>query len=92
MSATALSTTHPAHVNTSVAPEHGCPLCPPQTANCEVHEAGTPEPHRNREQAGRGEDTTAEPGQLDEAERMLVAEYYQRVFGEELPESVVAKG
>jgi cobaltochelatase CobS len=28
----------------------------------------------------------------DEAERMLVAEYYQRVFGEELPESVVAKG
>ena len=26
-----------------------------------------------------------------EAERMLVAEYYQRVFGEELPESVVAK-
>ncbi|SIO12577.1 cobaltochelatase CobS subunit [Parasphingorhabdus marina DSM 22363] len=25
----------------------------------------------------------------DEAERMLVAEYYQRVFGEELPESVV---
>jgi cobaltochelatase CobS len=27
----------------------------------------------------------------DEAERMLVAEYYQRVFGEELPESVVAK-
>ena len=28
----------------------------------------------------------------DEAERMLVAEYYQRVFGEDLPESVVAKG
>jgi cobaltochelatase CobS len=28
----------------------------------------------------------------DEAERMLVAEYYQRVFGEELPESVVSKG
>jgi len=28
----------------------------------------------------------------DEAERMLVAEYYQRVFGEELPESVVTKG
>jgi len=27
----------------------------------------------------------------DEAERMLVAEYYQRVFGEELPESVVSK-
>ena len=27
----------------------------------------------------------------DEAERMLVAEYYQRVFGTELPESVVAK-
>ncbi len=27
----------------------------------------------------------------DEAERMLVAEYYQRVFGVELPESVVAK-
>ncbi len=27
----------------------------------------------------------------DEAERMLVAEYYQRVFGEELPESAVAK-
>ena len=27
----------------------------------------------------------------DEAERMLVAEYYQRVFGEELPESVVTK-
>jgi len=27
----------------------------------------------------------------DEAERMLVAEYYQRVFGEELPESIVAK-
>ncbi|WP_010414183.1 cobaltochelatase subunit CobS [Citromicrobium sp. JLT1363] len=26
----------------------------------------------------------------DEAERMLVAEYYQRVFGEDLPESVVA--
>ncbi|MFN2100176.1 cobaltochelatase subunit CobS [Altererythrobacter sp. MF3-039] len=26
----------------------------------------------------------------DEAERMLVAEYYQRVFGEELPESVLA--
>ena len=28
----------------------------------------------------------------DEAERMLVAEYYQRVFGEDLPESVVGKG
>ncbi|MGD9470665.1 MAG: cobaltochelatase subunit CobS [Novosphingobium sp.] len=28
----------------------------------------------------------------DEAERMLVAEYYQRVFGTELPESVVGKG
>ncbi len=27
----------------------------------------------------------------DEAERMLVAEYYQRVFGKELPESVVSK-
>ncbi|QZP09562.1 cobaltochelatase subunit CobS [Caenibius sp. WL] len=27
----------------------------------------------------------------DEAERMLVAEYYQRVFGAELPESVVSK-
>ncbi|MCB2049291.1 MAG: CbbQ/NirQ/NorQ C-terminal domain-containing protein, partial [Novosphingobium sp.] len=27
----------------------------------------------------------------DETERMLVAEYYQRVFGTELPESVVAK-
>lgn len=27
----------------------------------------------------------------DEAERMLVAEYYQRVFGEELPESVLSK-
>ena len=27
----------------------------------------------------------------DEAERMLVAEYYQRVFGEDLPESVVGK-
>jgi cobaltochelatase CobS len=27
----------------------------------------------------------------DEAERMLVAEYYQRVFGKELPESVVGK-
>ena len=27
----------------------------------------------------------------DEAERMLVAEYYQRVFGVDLPESVVAK-
>ena len=27
----------------------------------------------------------------DESERMLVAEYYQRVFGEELPESVVGK-
>ena len=25
----------------------------------------------------------------DDAERMLVAEYYQRVFGEDLPESVV---
>ena len=28
----------------------------------------------------------------DEAERSLVAEYYQRVFGEDLPESVVGKG
>jgi cobaltochelatase CobS len=28
----------------------------------------------------------------DEAERMLVAEYYQRVFGIDLPESVVGKG
>lgn len=28
----------------------------------------------------------------DEAERMMVAEYYQRVFGTELPESVVGKG
>ena len=28
----------------------------------------------------------------DEEERMLVAEYYQRVFGEDLPESVVGKG
>jgi len=28
----------------------------------------------------------------DETERMLVAEYYQRVFGADLPESVVAKG
>jgi cobaltochelatase CobS len=27
----------------------------------------------------------------DEAERPLVAEYYQRVFGEELPESLAAK-
>ena len=27
----------------------------------------------------------------DEAERMLVAEYYQRVFGVDLPESVVGK-
>ncbi|ANU07463.1 cobaltochelatase subunit CobS [Paraurantiacibacter namhicola] len=27
----------------------------------------------------------------DEAERMLVAEYYQRVFGEDLPESVVGQ-
>ncbi len=27
----------------------------------------------------------------DEAERSIVAEYYQRVFGEELPESVVSK-
>jgi len=27
----------------------------------------------------------------DEAERTLVAEYYQRVFGKDLPESVVAK-
>jgi cobaltochelatase CobS len=27
----------------------------------------------------------------DETERMLVAEYYQRVFGEDLPESVVGK-
>ena len=28
----------------------------------------------------------------DEAERMLVAEYYQRVFGEDLPESAVGQG
>jgi len=28
----------------------------------------------------------------DETERMLVAEYYQRVFGQDLPESVVGKG
>jgi cobaltochelatase CobS len=28
----------------------------------------------------------------DEAERSLVAEYYQRVFGQDLPESVVGKG
>ncbi|MFM5917480.1 MAG: cobaltochelatase subunit CobS [Novosphingobium sp.] len=28
----------------------------------------------------------------DETERMLVAEYYQRVFGNDLPESVVGKG
>jgi cobaltochelatase CobS len=28
----------------------------------------------------------------DETERMLVAEYYQRVFGTDLPESVVGKG
>ena len=28
----------------------------------------------------------------DEAERMLVAEYYQRVFGKDLPESVVGEG
>ena len=28
----------------------------------------------------------------NETERMLVAEYYQRVFGTELPESVVGKG
>ena len=28
----------------------------------------------------------------DEAERALVAEYYQRVFGKDLPESVAAKG
>jgi cobaltochelatase CobS len=27
----------------------------------------------------------------DETERMLVAEYYQRVFGKDLPESVVGK-
>ncbi|MBU6207110.1 MAG: CbbQ/NirQ/NorQ C-terminal domain-containing protein, partial [Alphaproteobacteria bacterium] len=27
----------------------------------------------------------------DEAERMIVAEYYQRVFGKDLPESVVGK-
>jgi cobaltochelatase CobS len=27
----------------------------------------------------------------DEAERSLVAEYYQRVFGKDLPESVVGK-
>ena len=28
----------------------------------------------------------------DEAERATVAEYYQRVFGKDLPESVVRKG
>ena len=28
----------------------------------------------------------------DETGRVLVAEYYQRVFGTELPESVVGKG
>jgi cobaltochelatase CobS len=28
----------------------------------------------------------------DEAERSIVAEYYQRVFGEDLPESVAVKG
>jgi cobaltochelatase CobS len=27
----------------------------------------------------------------DEAERSIVAEYYQRVFGEDLPESVAVK-
>ena len=27
----------------------------------------------------------------DEAERALVAEYYQRVFGKDLPESIVGK-
>ena len=27
----------------------------------------------------------------DESERPLIAEYYQRVFGEDLPESVVSK-
>jgi cobaltochelatase CobS len=27
----------------------------------------------------------------DEAERSIVAEYYQRVFGEELPESIAVK-
>jgi cobaltochelatase CobS len=27
----------------------------------------------------------------DESERSLVAEYYQRVFGKDLPESVVGK-
>ncbi|MFN7719134.1 MAG: cobaltochelatase subunit CobS, partial [Sphingomonadaceae bacterium] len=27
----------------------------------------------------------------DDAERALVAEYYQRVFGQDLPESVVGK-
>jgi cobaltochelatase CobS len=27
----------------------------------------------------------------DEAERTLVAEYYQRVFGKDLPESIVGK-
>jgi cobaltochelatase CobS len=27
----------------------------------------------------------------DEAERALVAEYYQRVFGKDLPESVVGR-
>ena len=27
----------------------------------------------------------------DEAERMLIAEYYQRVFGEELPESLISR-
>jgi cobaltochelatase CobS len=28
----------------------------------------------------------------DEAERPLVAEYYQRVFGKDLPESIAGKG
>ncbi len=27
----------------------------------------------------------------DESERALIAEYYQRVFGEDLPESIAAK-
>jgi cobaltochelatase CobS len=27
----------------------------------------------------------------DEAERSIVAEYYQRVFGEDLPESIAAR-
>ena len=30
-----------------------------------------------------------DPRQRDESERALIAEYYQRVFGQDLPESVV---